>query len=831
MLVLDATLTSVLHQLILVLDDGSRQTSLVCITGVAGVVAYIGALFAYGVIERHDGDFLANCAVEGLFDYTGWGVWTSVALVRVYRSWKLLCRHSVDMWPAWAQVALLSIPWLVPVVAYSVKPSLSEFNELGNWCDINVAIDTALYVYGCVPIIGAFFLSFQMRRVRKQMNFYRMQVLQLLFLFVTGTIIFPLLEESLHSDIRRRWIMYDNVVSSTILFWPPIIEPLYRKLSGDEGYLYSYTKGFSQLPTPAQMRSCLKDQLSLDELRCEFEKFADSKVARELPDFYKACLDREDISDFFERQAVTTAIIDRFIRVDAVQEVNISGALRNKILTTEITRYNIFDEAMSAVLKIMDTNFSFEFKETEAFKNLEQVVKDEAEELELLRKMNQLPEAEHVEPDSKGLMKFIRRATDSAATGSSKDGSESRCSITRRSSPATLRSSHPEAKESLEDELDDDFDDDPGNSSGGGDEKLCGHRRGVGSQRDPKPVAEEGRLCFAPGAVTGTISMPAAGIEAEVGAGTGEAVAGSSVVAARVREATVAPASGAASTLDCSRPASALTSKRTRPSPSVVTRTSIPPTAVSHSSNTIFAVGNPRAVSPQVSASASARRPLRGYARPSAAFGGWSGGGGGGGLTDGAGAGLSISHVSLAETYRSSEDSASVSWRSDTIYTHGSSECSSSVSGRGPGGSGQGRTSGVLVRRAGYNGGGVYCRSSSNLSGTRHDCGDGSDGGFETHQVAIPVSRNGDFHDDSAPREKALPMVEVQHPSIQFSPTSSAFFSPRQEDGVTDDVGAGADGEVGERWIMNGAVVSARRQTETRAAGLGGEFFCGDGQV
>ena len=60
-----------------------------------------------------------------------------------------------------------------------------------------------------------------------------------------------------------------------------------------------------------QMRSTLKDQLSLVELREEFETFTESKVARELPDFYKACLDREEIGDFFELQAVTTAIIDR----------------------------------------------------------------------------------------------------------------------------------------------------------------------------------------------------------------------------------------------------------------------------------------------------------------------------------------------------------------------------------------------------------------------------------------------------------------------------------------------------------------------------------------
>lgn len=64
----------------------------------------------------------------------------------------------------------------LPVVAYSIAPDLAGFNERGNWCDINVPIDTTLYVYGCVPIIGAFGLSFQMRKVRKQMNFFRMQV-------------------------------------------------------------------------------------------------------------------------------------------------------------------------------------------------------------------------------------------------------------------------------------------------------------------------------------------------------------------------------------------------------------------------------------------------------------------------------------------------------------------------------------------------------------------------------------------------------------------------------------------------------------------------------
>lgn len=49
--------------------------------------------------------------------------------------------------------------------------------------------------------------------------------------------------------------------------------------------------------------------------------------------------------------------------------------------------YNIFNEAMAAVLQIMDSNFSAEFQESEAYKHLQRVVDEEAEELERLRQV------------------------------------------------------------------------------------------------------------------------------------------------------------------------------------------------------------------------------------------------------------------------------------------------------------------------------------------------------------------------------------------------------------------------------------------------------------
>ena len=77
-----------------------------------------------------------------------------------------------------------------------------------------------------------------------------------------------------------------------------------------------------------QMRLTLKDQLPHAELRQEFETFTDLKVARELPEFYKACLDREEIEDFFELQAVTTAIIDRLHIISWVHHTCLVGVVR-----------------------------------------------------------------------------------------------------------------------------------------------------------------------------------------------------------------------------------------------------------------------------------------------------------------------------------------------------------------------------------------------------------------------------------------------------------------------------------------------------------------------
>lgn len=43
-----------------------RQINLVCLTGLGGMLAYLGTLIASGAVDRHDGDFIGECRVFSL---------------------------------------------------------------------------------------------------------------------------------------------------------------------------------------------------------------------------------------------------------------------------------------------------------------------------------------------------------------------------------------------------------------------------------------------------------------------------------------------------------------------------------------------------------------------------------------------------------------------------------------------------------------------------------------------------------------------------------------------------------------------------------------------
>ncbi|CAM9905729.1 unnamed protein product, partial [Hapterophycus canaliculatus] len=258
------------------------------------------------------------------------------------------------------QILLVSSFSLIPVLSTWAIPDTVYFDEVANTC--YSATTSRLITLG-MDLIGLFGICFlwfvcarQLKSVRKQFNEYETMKRTLLYTSI-ALLSYPVVVLFVLGDdltTQRRVAIFYPLLTTYILLWGSIREPFLMKMLGDDEYLWSYTKGFSELPSPAQLKASLAEQLSVDQLRQEFRRYVKTRVAQELVDFYLDSLDREEVTGFFERQAVTMRIVEQFIRDGAPDQVNLSEECREKVLATDVTAYDIFDDARKEVLGVME---------------------------------------------------------------------------------------------------------------------------------------------------------------------------------------------------------------------------------------------------------------------------------------------------------------------------------------------------------------------------------------------------------------------------------------------------------------------------------------------
>ncbi|CAB1104899.1 unnamed protein product [Ectocarpus sp. CCAP 1310/34] len=322
--------------------------------------------------------------------------------------WRILIKHDDHMWPAKYQVLLMSSISLGPLLAAILVPDLHFFDETVNSCNTTTDSRNVVLAMNALGFYVICYLWFvcarQLRWVRKQFNEYEAMKWTLscltLLLFSYAAVVAIILNNR-HVYVRRVAIVYPVLTTYTLL-WGSIGEPIKRKLGGDTEYLNSFTKGFSEMPSPAQVRklppaardssndlvllkASLAEQLSVQQLRVEFRRYVETMVAQELVDFYLDSLDREEIKGYFARQAATMRIVEQYIREGGPDQVNISGECREEILSTDVTAYDIFDRARAEVLAVMETNFQRDFVETEGFRRIVDASELEQREMRLLR--------------------------------------------------------------------------------------------------------------------------------------------------------------------------------------------------------------------------------------------------------------------------------------------------------------------------------------------------------------------------------------------------------------------------------------------------------------
>eukprot|EP00903_Cladosiphon_okamuranus_P012689 g11867.t1 len=398
-----------------------KNIPLVCVTGVAGPIHIFGVVITFGFLDFTSPSLLSNCFFQGVMVWTGAGLYYTSAVVRVYRNYKVLVLHSANMMSPTVQILIAMVPIWAAAFAL-LWPSVATMDFELNTCRGNARfVLQAVFNYAGLLLIGAVSLLWKMRNARRQMNEYRVMILSLGPLLLSVALVNVGAFEIAHDlTLARRLALVTNVIRGAFLFWPVIYTPLYKFIKRDQDYADSFVLGLEPSITPAMLRASLADQLKIEELWTHFEKIAEEKLHRSVPAFYKAVMDRDKEEGHFERQARTMDIIDTYVHYNALyrMELNLSEPCRQRILASEVTRYNIFNEAAAEVLQVLQEKCEMAFQASPAYEVL--LRKAEKEEAE----MQALDKAKLVPKQTSARFNFQDRGRGSRSSGSPSSRSE-----------------------------------------------------------------------------------------------------------------------------------------------------------------------------------------------------------------------------------------------------------------------------------------------------------------------------------------------------------------------------------------------------------------------
>ncbi|CAB1119826.1 unnamed protein product [Ectocarpus sp. CCAP 1310/34] len=202
----------------------TKNVTLVAATGLGSSLHALGALVAYGALDRDSGDLLARCGVEALLTLLGMALLFFPAFVRVYRNHMVLVRHSASMWAPMAQLQLVSLPFLVPAITYTLDPSLAEFEDYRNRCIGNTGINLAVFTFMAAAVsVGTVLVArIKAKRVRKQLNDDTVMMTSVAFLLVWVLYLIPTGHWFWDDNpsATRRLAMVDSIVVRTRLAVP-----------------------------------------------------------------------------------------------------------------------------------------------------------------------------------------------------------------------------------------------------------------------------------------------------------------------------------------------------------------------------------------------------------------------------------------------------------------------------------------------------------------------------------------------------------------------------------------------------------------------------------
>ncbi|GAQ79965.1 hypothetical protein KFL_000430070 [Klebsormidium nitens] len=384
----------------------AKHVPLVTVGAASSVCWLIAMVVSQGLFKVPGGSFWDSCSLWKVWlgGLLGFGLWISCHVARGFRLYFVFVRkHYPPLSPFWV-VTLLLLPWLAIALAFELGGALD--NESGRctaplgWYVVLAAIH-GVYV---LLFLGA---TLSVRGIHFMFNEYRDQKrTAAVIVCFAGIWLILWTAKRIAGDSARQLqvaVRFTLIVAADVaalLFsWVPVQAPVRRLLrpgggvntplaaAGDHTAL---TMG-PILTAKALEAEGLETLLGFPRFLQAFKEFADSRLAGECVHFFEAVERRLDAGHVASPEARIYAaddVIAKYVRAGAPLQINISAAMRAKILRrNDLAAEDLFREARREALSIMQTNLEKDFYKSPQFAALKAALVQEAGESAQLRLM------------------------------------------------------------------------------------------------------------------------------------------------------------------------------------------------------------------------------------------------------------------------------------------------------------------------------------------------------------------------------------------------------------------------------------------------------------
>lgn len=374
---------------------------LLVIQTIGSISFLISLMMSINILKFGHGHFWQSCYLwtvwlEGPF---GFGLLMSCRIAQAYRLYFLFVKRRLPVNKSYQLILLILIPWFGAAAFSQAKRPFNHVCHVGSHWVIPAVLLHMLYLSVLMGV------TWRIRQIEFEFDEFKelSKGVSVTLIFI-GVWVSLYIANEVHGEKSTRLMVASRfmlMIAANILvlsfFFISMSQPLFTQLSmrkRESGKLETMGRVLGVpdsgllFPTrmPLNLDEPLEKLLRQKKYRHSFMAFADSRMAGESVHFYDEVheLNKIPICDTARRIYMAGHIIEQYIAVDSLMEINISHQMRQEILnTTDLAHPDLFRNAANEMVQMMQMNLEKDYWNSTFYSQFKEEIKDAAEASEL----------------------------------------------------------------------------------------------------------------------------------------------------------------------------------------------------------------------------------------------------------------------------------------------------------------------------------------------------------------------------------------------------------------------------------------------------------------